>query len=267
MVFERLRNIGVEAAHPLLVPGIIAELELMKHVQLVDNLVSEVEEKVLELNLQPNYARELCRDEVDRRNIAKRTAWLDLKYLSNSLTSWSNQLLKMLENIQLLEREKCLEWSSATDNRGAITSYALPVTLGKETSVDTGETGMGAGGSRLKLSQEEQPKFRVEAEEPMNVKHVEDAEAPASGGSSETFIPEMDHNLCAKDIQKTSKKITGRLMAIREEYEEKIRECTMRLDGMAMGTQWVNSPPPKLVVSLLILVVTCRNCSRDRSCH
>jgi hypothetical protein len=42
-----------------------------------------------------------------------------------------------------------------------------------------------------------------------------------------------------EDEKRINSKIQDRLHAIIEEYEEKIRECTMRVDGMAMSTQWV----------------------------
>lgn len=36
-------------------------------------------------------------------------------------------------------------------------------------------------------------------------------------------------------------KIKDRVQAIVDEYDEKIRDCTMRVDGMAMATQWVST--------------------------
>ncbi|KAI1456405.1 hypothetical protein F4805DRAFT_458829 [Annulohypoxylon moriforme] len=40
------------------------------------------------------------------------------------------------------------------------------------------------------------------------------------------------------EMRKIGAKVNDRLRAIIEEYEDKIRECTMRIDGMAMATQW-----------------------------
>ncbi|KAM0285765.1 hypothetical protein ACHAQH_001226 [Verticillium albo-atrum] len=40
-------------------------------------------------------------------------------------------------------------------------------------------------------------------------------------------------------MRRTGSKITQRTQAIVEEYDSKIRDCTMRIDGMAMATQWV----------------------------
>jgi hypothetical protein len=40
-------------------------------------------------------------------------------------------------------------------------------------------------------------------------------------------------------LRDTAFKIESRLMSIRDEYDDNIRDCTMRVDGMAMSTQWV----------------------------
>jgi hypothetical protein len=42
-ILERLRHVADEAAHPLLLPGIFAELELVRHTGLVDININEVE--------------------------------------------------------------------------------------------------------------------------------------------------------------------------------------------------------------------------------
>ncbi|KAF3765540.1 hypothetical protein M406DRAFT_355963 [Cryphonectria parasitica EP155] len=39
-------------------------------------------------------------------------------------------------------------------------------------------------------------------------------------------------------MRRAGRKIIGRLQAIIDEYDDKIRDCSMRLDGMAMATQW-----------------------------
>lgn len=43
-------------------------------------------------------------------------------------------------------------------------------------------------------------------------------------------------------LKRISIKIRNRLSEIIKEYEDKIRDCTMRVDGMAMATQWVRLP-------------------------
>ncbi|KAJ0122627.1 hypothetical protein J7T55_003142 [Diaporthe amygdali] len=39
-------------------------------------------------------------------------------------------------------------------------------------------------------------------------------------------------------MRRTGRKVVSRLQSIIDEYDDKIRDCTMRLDGMAMATQW-----------------------------
>ncbi|KAF2030942.1 hypothetical protein EK21DRAFT_48425, partial [Setomelanomma holmii] len=153
-ILQRLQSISIEAAHPLLLPGIFSELELSRHTQLVENSVNEVETKIFELNFQSGNVRNYSRTEEEQRNIAKRTAWLDLSYLRNCITTWSTQLLKIAEHTETLNQEL----------------YSI---------------------SRTAVS-------------------------------------------IATDIK-------TRITAIQDEYDEKIRDCTMRVDGMAMATQWSHS--------------------------
>lgn len=45
-------------------------------------------------------------------------------------------------------------------------------------------------------------------------------------------------------MQRIGIKIRNRISEIIKEYDDKIRDCTMRVDGMAMATQWVSFPGP-----------------------
>ncbi|KAF3059977.1 hypothetical protein GL218_05118 [Daldinia childiae] len=53
-------------------------------------------------------------------------------------------------------------------------------------------------------------------------------------------IPQSKENVESRNdrMRIFGARINSRLQAMIEEYEDKIRECTMRLDGMAMATQW-----------------------------
>jgi hypothetical protein len=61
--------------------------------------------------------------------------------------------------------------------------------------------------------------------------------------SDEDYIDSCPHYEDPKSqieqMHEVGEKIQNRLAAIRDEYDEKIRDCTMRVDGMAMATQWV----------------------------
>lgn len=48
--------------------------------------------------------------------------------------------------------------------------------------------------------------------------------------------------------KRVSIKIRNRISEIIKEYDDKIRDCTMRVDGMAMATQWVSFPSASSIV-------------------
>lgn len=138
-----------EAAHPLLLAGIFAELEHSRHMALVNATITNVESRIFELNALQEESEQRRRGgaaaaDADKKNIAKRNAWLDTTYLRNGLVSWNAQLAKMAQ-------------------------------------------------------------------------HADDIDPGADGFEA---------------------KIRKRIQSIREEYEDWTRDCTMRVDGMAMATQW-----------------------------
>ncbi|KAL8314255.1 hypothetical protein RB593_008068 [Gaeumannomyces tritici] len=108
--------------------------------------------------------------DADKKNMAKRNAWLDTTYLRNGLVSWNAQLAKMAQ-------------------------HALEI----DPVVDASE-------ARLQKSRETTP------------------EAELDGGIGIGIGIEA--------------KIRKRIQSIREEYDDWTRDCTMRVDGMAMATQW-----------------------------
>jgi hypothetical protein len=78
------------------------------------------------------------------------------------------------------------------------------------------------------------PKYRSK-----DFSDIEDSE------SNESYISDCPESknvgVYIQQMRRTGERIKVRLAAIRDEYDEKIRDCTMRVDGMAMATQWVNS--------------------------
>lgn len=53
---------------------------------------------------------------------------------------------------------------------------------------------------------------------------------------------QIEVDLTRLHLRRTGIKIRDRLSEIIKEYDDKIRDCTMRVDGMAMATQWVRFP-------------------------
>jgi hypothetical protein len=228
-IIERLQSVNVEAAHPLLLPGIFAELELARHIRLVDMCINDVEAKIFELNFISGSTQYYHRSEVEKRSESKRTAWLDLSYLRNSLITWNTQLLKMVEHADSLSKEEysvsCL--ADALPRDEGVEFTCLPMHAQLEAKI-----------SPLK-SQKDQvcktcpPRYRTQ-----DFEDIEEIE------SNESYISDYSESKSAdiylQQMRKTGEKIRVRLAAIRDEYDEKIRDCTMRVDGMAMATQWVN---------------------------
>lgn len=162
--------------HPLLLPGIFAELERIRMHRIVDETINVIEGAIFELNqgqIEDDEDR-LCGDVesgsgsiIDSR-LARRNAWLDTTFLRNSLRIWKKQLGKMAEHAD--------ELSS--------------------------------------------PKFSIAAE---------------TGGQDSLDDANDDDG----SMERTGKMIKDRLRAIIEEYNDKIYECSMSVEGMAIATQWV----------------------------
>jgi hypothetical protein len=245
-ILEKLQSISFEAAHPLLLPGIFAELELSRHTRLVENSVNEVETKIFELNFQSGNVREYSRTEVEKRNIAKRTAWLDLTYLRNSITTWSTQLLKLAEHAHTLNRELYTIAETATPFAADVThSHSGYARVGMQVDHATAPLEIGRTSRLLE---------RGNSKECSDLQHSSPdrmsrpLKRPQSLDIVSTNKDYIDITLDCKDpnsvkeqMQKTGDKIKSRLAAIRDEYDEKTRDCTMRVDGMAMATQWVRN--------------------------
>ncbi|KAH6987183.1 hypothetical protein EDB80DRAFT_178465 [Ilyonectria destructans] len=170
-IIKRLSLIKEEATHPALMPGIFAELERSRHMRLVQSKIAVLEMTILEVDHQSDDIDTAHRARVDKRNVKKRTTWLDTTYLRNGLLSWSTQLERMIESLTDLELE---------------------------------------------------PSFR---------------RGPIFSRGYDTEVGEFEHAR-HQGMKIVGSKIKARLNIIRNEYQDWIRDCTMRVDGMAMATQW-----------------------------
>lgn len=277
-VMQRLHEINIEATHPLLIPGIFAELELMRHIRLVDSNINQVEAKIFELDFRCGDSTMHEQLDMELRNTAKRSAWLDLTYLRNSLVSWNAQLLKMVEHAELLN-ERVFKLSHGASSRllyhddhaessGTWTSttcvsteedLAIPLkekqtielnghddfaylSQHKEHSIN--QPGMeGLELEEKVLTIGDRSKYVYRTEEDHNLQGPSCTEQTKRIVSKDTISVLQDNEDYLKYMLHVGDKIRGRITAIRDEYEDKIRDCTMRVDGMAMATQWVFSFP------------------------
>lgn len=173
-VITRLNSATSEAAHPLLMPGILVELERTRHIGIIDRTISDIEARISDL--KPEEIEAIPKAERDEENHKKRDQYLDTTYLRNQLASWTVELGEVLSHTKELAN--------------GVFSTQIP-------SVDS-------------------------AWRP----------SPQAQGDP---TPEDKR----KHLQRVTSKIRDRVQDIIREYEDKIRDCTMRVDGMAMATQWV----------------------------
>lgn len=196
-----------------MIPGIFAELERTRHVHVVEAMIDELETKIFEIDFHPGETEHSQTSGADKRNREKREAYLDTAYLRNVLISWNIQLVKMFKQAEDLETRELSE------------------EVQPGTGVDSQNT------SKFEDSNLEQELV------PIHKGHTSDdtnLSKKASEHSSCTADEQGYNSERRNQMQRTSRKIKDRLQDIIEEYEGKIRDCTMRVDGMAMATQWVN---------------------------
>lgn len=188
-VIQRLSKARAGASHPLVLPGIFAELERRRHVAIVERVIDQVESRIYELDFASNSTAALVDQKRDQTHLEKREDFLDFSYLRNGLISWKNQLQKMVRHGSSLD-------GHSIQDRELIPTCPVHVEL-----------------------QTILPRHQ-------SLSSVDIA--------STARASERSHQL-----RKMNRKILERLEHIIEEYDDKIRDCTMRLDGMAMSTQWV----------------------------
>ena len=240
----KLQSVNFEAAHPLLLPIMFAELELFRHNQLVESSVNEVETKIFELNFQSSNERQYSRTEIEKRSIAKRTSWLELTYLRNSISTWSTQLLKIAEHAVALNLELYTTANSITSLAADLTnSHSRCACMGMH--MDHCTVPLRTEGPSRLLEREGTKQQSVSRNNPPQglSRPREWSERLNTVSYDEDCIDVTwnyeDPNLTGKQMYEVGEKIKRRTAAIRDEYDEKIRDCTMRVDGMAMATQWV----------------------------
>jgi hypothetical protein len=205
-ILQRLNNAQENASYPLLMPGIFAELELLRHTRLVEASIVQVETKIFELDFEAGATEGPGKEETELRSEAKRTTWLDLTYLRNSLITWSVQIQKMSEHTRKLD--PALYQAPLASTLGDYMFF----TRDKKTLIINRSDAVGDDYHCSSLSKR--------------------------------CLPYTEHNELVSVFSQSpvsiGEKVRLRLDTIQHEYEEKIRDCTMRLDGMAMATQWVS---------------------------
>ncbi|KAK7431373.1 hypothetical protein QQZ08_002144 [Neonectria magnoliae] len=234
-IIKRLALVQEEATHPVLMPGIFAELERSRHMKLVQSKIAMLETRILELDIHSGDIDMPKRVDSDERNMAKRTAWLDTTYLRNGLLSWNTQLGRMIQDLK--EFEKSVYKPTQTQRPALPGKYELARDMSegvhRDSDSDDGLTPL--RWNRASIPDSDYSLFG----------DADSGRGRLAGEKGTEMIPmprfsdvgELDYEYHQGTIV-AGKKIKGRLLMIRDEYQDWIRDCTMRVDGMAMATQW-----------------------------
>jgi hypothetical protein len=244
-IVKRLSFATAEATHPLLMPGIFAEIERSRHVNVVEATINELETRIFELDLQSDR-ESMSPSESEKRNREKRSAWLDTTYLRNALVSWNTQLAKMSDHMDELKSTVFKPNKSEETVRNTRNGF-------EDYSSNISASEFKPSGAILS-TQSELPDVSCEdgLDEERSTIHGDHVR----GGkeyqkASRPFRDSMTHRdseVVKEQMRRVGNKIKDRTQAIIDEYDEKIRDCTMRIDGMAMATQWVYSLEMSLAI-------------------
>ncbi|KAI1747212.1 hypothetical protein F4782DRAFT_522023 [Xylaria castorea] len=222
-ILNRLILAQSDASHPLLLPGIVAETERKRHVQIVDDIVDEVEARIFQLEVRADAEDGIPTSHMEKLHKEKRSAWLNITYIRNCLVSWRKQLENIELQVDKLDRSLVAEFGWLSKS----TTTDSPTPDGHPPMIEVREP--------------------AEIDQAMPTYLDTESSASCHGQFSDRHLT-------------TGYKIKSRTRAIIEEYDDKIRDCSMRIDGMAMATQWAQGE-----TSLEIAKATSRDSKHMRS--
>ncbi|KAH8746302.1 hypothetical protein F5882DRAFT_422864 [Hyaloscypha sp. PMI_1271] len=215
-IVKRLSLATAEAAHPLLLPGIFAELERTRHVHVVELMIDEIESKIFELDIDSDETEHSQTLGAQKRKQEKRTAYLDTAYLRNGLIGWSTQLSKMVQRVEDLETHHFAE-------------KEMLERLGTEFQRQSGTENNNVELEMVSMKHRQHSNASRDYDTPEIAGEPFNCVVGRQSAKSEKTKNQM---------RRAGRKIKDRLQAIIDEYDDKIRDCTMRVEGMAMATQW-----------------------------
>jgi len=301
-IIKRIALAPEDAAHPLLVAGIILELERIRHAGIVENSIDKLEGHVLALD---SFSADMYDDqsETARKNITKRNEWLDMAYLRNQLISWETQVLKFIACAESLNKTvfstEILIPVEASPDRGDIetisavehmnfnfdskragsdlnrdytgtpepSKQALQDLLAVESAYNSDielpnlPSGLSQGGKKpqdttASIVAADQGKARMEGAVPLPERTSSVSKSGFEDGtwryeSRKTGVSGRTRNAKThrQHLRRIGSKFAARGSEIKDEYSDKIRDCKMRLEGMAMASQWVRPAPSILYQS------------------
>ena len=220
-VLARLKKADTDTAHPMLLPGVLAELERKRQMDIADEMIDELEMQIFQLDNETITSWKQSGQTTADRNKQKTKAWLDAAFSRNILLATKSLLFSMrrhLDEYAMLVNPKI--------RRDHEPCHQEPDHFGRQ--------GLRPG-TPLSLTSSNWP-----------------IHSQMSFGSeysgSETLVASNPESVCDPDakylniLQQAGMRMEDRIISIIGEYDDKIRACTMEVDGMAMATQWVSLP-------------------------
>jgi hypothetical protein len=220
-ILTRIRKAGADVAHPMLLPGILAELERIRQMDALDEMINELEEEIWRIDNQTVATWNLSQQTRAERNKQKRKAWLDATFLRNILRANTALLLKMrghLDEFPYLVGHPNLTRCCHVCDQELTFVDNLAYT---RTRPDT-DTPPSLVRSAKRWALHDEPVHGSESSVGSNTSHV------ASNPEIEAKYQDLLHQAATR--------MKDRLVAIIGEYDDSIRACTMEVDGMAMAT-------------------------------
>lgn len=227
-IIKRLDLAGRDALHPLLVPGILIELERQRHVIVAKDAIVVLETQIYQLNPRPDTTEVVSLEAMEAMHREKRTKWLDMSYIRNCLISWRDQLSGM--KLYLAEVD-------ARESNGTGYALGLPASQigfpGRLPNLSDGH--MSRSGPQFGRTRPMHTEFKG-FESDSDIEDIFINRPDSSSFSREIKTPPARQH----HIYETGFKIRSRVHGLLREYDDLIRDCTMRIDGMSMATQWVS---------------------------
>ncbi|KAI0406262.1 hypothetical protein F4802DRAFT_107453 [Xylaria palmicola] len=208
----------IDSAHPLLLPGIFAELERQRHHEIFETAIDKLEMAMPNVDVGAVLSQEST--QISSPSESTRMAYLEILHIKQGLESWSTQLQKMAKH--------SLDLGSMCVPESHTRGY-FPMKAGKSFSPSSN------------LESALRPLARKSDDNPGSMLYDDDFQISKDDPRSDPFS-EKESRLendpePAPSGAKTTSKISRRLGAILDEYSDKIRECQVRFDGITMATQ------------------------------
>ncbi|KAK4119078.1 hypothetical protein N657DRAFT_650634 [Parathielavia appendiculata] len=215
-VLARLGRAGPDTAHPMLLPGILVELERKRQMDIADEMIDELEMQIFQLDNETITSWKQSVQTTAERNKQKTKAWLDAAFSRNILLATKTVLFSMCRHLD--------EYSMLVNPR-----VRREHDFHHQDRDHFAQGGLRPGTPLSVTSSHWQVHSQISFSEYSGSEPLE-ASNPDSTCDPDARYQEL--------LQQAGMRMEDRLVSIIGEYEDKIRACTMEIDGMAMATQW-----------------------------